>query len=248
MLRVRESTGKKLEPEEEKEEIVSFWKAIYQQHPNNIQDVWNDEIKKKYEETIQTEEEAESCFPSHLRDLMDMALPHRQGMSRMAPIQINSEDVKKAVSAMKNKTAPCPDKLKPELYKALVSTATGLEALTKCLQIELENNTKTESWKTSLMKMIPKTRKPTAKDLRPIALTNISYKLFMSILKTKIEQHLEEKDEMQELQVGFTSGRRIEDNLFILCYCVETVFGGRSHSTWLPLTTKRHLIQLTELR
>ena len=222
-INLYDSTGKKLEPEEEKEEMVSFWKAVYQQHPNNIQDVWNDEIKKKYEETIQTEE-AEPCFPSHLRELMDMALPHRQGMSRMAPIQINSEDVKKAVSAMKNKTAPGPDKLKPELYKALVSTATGLEALTECLQIELENNTKPESWKTSKTKMIPKTRKPTAKDLRPIALTNISYKLFMSILKTKIEQHLEEKDEMLELQAGFTSGRRIEDNLFILRYCVENSF------------------------
>ena len=46
----------------------------------------------------------------------------------------------------------------------------------------------------------------------------------MSILKTKIEEHLKENDEMLEIQAGFTNGGKIEDNLFLLRYCVEDSF------------------------
>lgn len=69
--------------------------------------------------------------------------------------------------------------------------------------------------------MIPKKSKPEAKDLRPIALTNYSYKIFMAILKDKIENHLRSNREIKENQAGFTAGARIEDNLFIMQYCVE---------------------------
>ena len=45
-----------------------------------------------------------------------------------------------------------------------------------------------------------------AKDLRPIALTNVSYKLYMSLLKEKLEQYLERTEETLEIQAGFTKG------------------------------------------
>ena len=66
--------------------------------------------------------------------------------------------------------------------------------------------------------MVPKTRKPAAKELRPIALTNVSYKLFMSILINKIEEHPKENDELLEIQAEFTKAGRVEDNLFLLRY------------------------------
>ena len=47
-----------------------------------------------------------------------------------------------------------------------------------------------ESWDTSKTVLVPKTKKPTVKDLRPIALINSTYKLFMGILKTKIDHHI----------------------------------------------------------
>ena len=51
--------------------------------------------------------------------------------------------------------------------------------------------------------MIPKIKKPQMKDLRPIALINIPYKICAGILKEKIETH---------------------DNLFILNYCIEKTY------------------------
>ena len=65
------------------------------------------------------------------------------------------------------------DGLKPELYKVMVKNEKCLQVLTACFQEELNKESMPTEWKASQTKMIPKTTKPTAKDLRPIALTNI---------------------------------------------------------------------------
>ena len=48
-------------------------------------------------------------------------------------------------------------------------------------------NEKPANWKISRTKMIEKKKKPTAKDLRPLALTNVSYKIFMALIREEIE-------------------------------------------------------------
>ena len=73
----------------------------------------------------------------------------------------------------------------------------------------------------SKTKLILKVMKPTSEKLRPIALTDISYKLFMKIQGTEIDQHIKDNNEQLEQQAGFTKGSQIEDNLFILQYCIE---------------------------
>ena len=50
--------------------------------------------------------------------------------------------------------------------------------------IQKENNIPA-SWNTSKTVLVQK-KKPTVKDLRPVALTNATYKLFMGIVKTKL--------------------------------------------------------------
>ena len=64
----------------------------------------------------------------------------------------------------------------------------------------------------------------TAKQLRPIALTDVSYKLFMTIIGKKIDAHLLENHEKLDTQAGFTTGSMIEDNLFTMQYCIERSF------------------------
>ena len=67
--------------------------------------------------------------------------------------------------------------------------------------------------------------KPTVNDLRPIiALTNATYKLFMGILKTKIEHHFRYIKEKSEVQIRFTKKCRISDNLIVLDYCAKEYF------------------------
>ena len=73
--------------------------------------------------------------------------------------------------------------------------------------IRKENNIPA-SWYTSKTVLIPKNKKLTMKDLRTIALTNATYKLFMEILKTKIEHHIRYIKEESEVQAGFIKNRR----------------------------------------
>ena len=80
---------------------------------------------------------------------------------------------------------------------------------------------KIKSWGKSNTRLIPKVNKPTAKQLNPIALSDVSYKLFMTIIGKKIDANLLENHEKLDTQAGFTTGSMIEDNLFTLQYCIE---------------------------
>ena len=72
--------------------------------------------------------------------------------------------------------------------------------------------------------MLPKSKKLTAVQLRPIALTDSSYKIFMALIKSRVEKHLCNNELYNDMQAGFTEKRRIEDNLFILHECKEISF------------------------
>ena len=70
--------------------------------------------------------------------------------------------------------------------------------------------------------MIPKTRHPKAKDLRLIALTNVGYKLMMSVIRNSLEDRIIKNRLAKETQAGFTE-KRIGNNIFLL-NCIEKSF------------------------
>ncbi|XP_064090773.1 uncharacterized protein LOC135204540 [Macrobrachium nipponense] len=110
------------------------------------------------------------------------------------------------LSKLKAKEAADPDGIKPELYKALMKSKTCIEVLVRCYNKELEIKEKPESWKKSRAKMTEKKRKPKAKDLRPIALLDILYKVFMMLIKDEIEAHLRLNEEDHECQADSQEG------------------------------------------
>ena len=76
--------------------------------------------------------------------------------------------------------------------------------------------------------MLSKKRRPGVSDLRPIALTEVSYKVMMRVLKDKIESHIKENGMKLDEQAGFTEGGDIVVNLLILQECVrQTYRAGR---------------------
>ena len=79
----------------------------------------------------------------------------------------------------------------------------------------MEKGNVPKGWKTSRTIMVSKRIKPHHKDYRPISLTNEDYKIFTSLVKDKIVDHIKQVEEESKFQSGFTEGRRLEDNLFI---------------------------------
>ena len=86
---------------------------------------------------------------------------------------------------------------------------------------------KPDSWGESKTAMIGKNRKPRVDQIRFLTMTEVGYKIFMSILGGKIEIHLEENGLGWDNQTWFSKSGRVEDNLFILQHIVEKTYRNR---------------------
>ena len=75
--------------------------------------------------------------------------------------------------------------------------------LQTALQNIIDKDLKIKSWEKSYTRLISKVKKPTAKQMRPIALTDVSYKLFIKILGKKIASHILENNKRMETQAWF---------------------------------------------
>ena len=120
--------------------------------------------------------------------------------SKLYRIHITTDDVTQQIRKIKERKSAGPDGIKiiGNDIKCINSLAESMNKI-----ITKEDNIP-ESWYTSRTVLLPKTKKPTVKDLRPIALTNATYKLFLGILKTQIEHHIRYIQEESEVQAGFT--------------------------------------------
>ena len=103
---------------------------------------------------------------------------------------------------VKMNKATGPDNIKGELYRALEEGKMCVKSLQKIFQNIIDRDLKIKSWEKSNTLLITKVNKPTAKQLRPIALTDVSYKQFMSLIGKKSDAHLlgnHEKLDTQEV-------------------------------------------------
>ena len=211
-----------------------YWTEIYRRYENNTDDIWNEETKEVYQEVIDQEKKdkdvirhGNSKFPSALREHFDCQLRIKSTVHPMEDPHITRNEVRTYMKKIKKKKATGPDKLKGELYSVLEQSELCVMTLRNILQSIMDNDTKVDAWEKSDTKMIPKTKKPTAAQFRPIALTDVSYKLYMTIQGKKIDKHILDNNMQMETQAGFTKGSQIEDNLFILQYCIEQNFRRR---------------------
>ena len=248
-LRIYGEDGVELERGEVEEEIKGFWNGVYRKHRNDIEKVWNTEIKEAYtreyeqikkdieqNQAVKLEDinelravgwqHAETCG-KEVREHMEMARRAKEGIIYLEEESIKEDRVIKCINRMKNKKAVGTDKIKSELYKELAKSAALTKVLVEELGAVLETGRVPEGWRESRTVMLPKTSKPKANELRPIALTNVGYKLMMAVIRISIEEHVRINGISKETQAGFTEGSRIENNLLILRYCVENTYKMR---------------------
>ena len=164
-------------------------------------------------------------IPQDIAEHMDVLKIQYRGDEikyRMEITKIEQQEIIQSLKKLKNGKQPGPDRMKAEIYRWMIDSEICLRTLGKCFNGVLYWGTPPEYWKKSRTIMIPKTKKPKVAEFRPIALTNVEYKIFMNIVKEKIVQRLSENNEINCMQMGFTRGRRLEDNLFMLVYCLRS--------------------------
>ena len=147
--------------------------------------------------------------------------PLKEYTQPMNSMIISVDDVKKQLKKLKSNKQPGPNKLKGEIYKWLIDSDYCLAAFVDALNEINRTGSVPEQWKVSKTVLIPKTNKPTVKQLRPICLTDVSYKIYMALCRDKLVDHLKENSQLSEFQAGFCAGRRVEDNIFLLKYCID---------------------------
>ena len=234
VVKIYDENGEELKGELLSRDLECFWKTIYQRHGNDIKKIWHEKKIIEYEKQIQPEQETKIInindngalkkVDFKLREHLDAAIPVPHHIVPMKDHEITLKEVQEQIKRAKEGKSPGPDGIKIELIKALQDSNTCLLELTKCYNEIIRTGVKESKWSESNTKLISKMRKPTVEDLRPIALTDVTYKLFMGILKEKVEHYLKQNGLINELQAGFTRGRRITDNLFLLQHCVERTF------------------------
>ena len=137
---------------------------------------------------------------------------------------ITEKEVEGKIKKIKKDKAAGSDNIKPEYIKVIGESKEGIEIITESFNKITYDKEVPEKWKESKTKLIPKNNKPKIKDFRPLAMTNIQYKLYLGIMKDRIEDHLKINNLQKENQMGFTKGYRIEFNHMIIQYLVD---GGR---------------------
>ena len=107
---------------------------------------------------------------------------------RMEISRIERQEIINTLRRLKNGKRPGTDGMKAEIYRWILDSET-LKTPEKCFNCVLCWGSPRQYWRKSrTVRFQNKTAK--AKEFRPITLTNVEYKIFMSAAKEKIVQHL----------------------------------------------------------
>jgi len=220
------------EESEEKSVMIEAWKQIYQMGENSIEEVWNEVRKEEYEEKRREDmikEEDERVRRARSAETGMLYVGRVQGIqSSMEEVVFTKENLVKRLRKLKNGKKAGPDGLRGEIYKAMQNSDTCINTMLNAFNSCIENKTLGAGWNKSITKMIPKDKKPKAEQHRPIALTNVGYKLYMGMIGDRLAEQRMCDVRVENLQAGFTVGRRLEENLFMLGYCVEESYRSKN--------------------
>lgn len=125
--------------------------------------------------------------------------------------QFVMDELKEAGNKMKTGKAPGPDGIPPEAIKICVREIP--EILLRVTNELLQLQQFPDEWKVARLVLIWKPGKPIedATSFRPLCMLNVICKLYESMIKTRIEKELEEKNGISKYQYGFRKGRSTID-------------------------------------
>ncbi|CAL4247906.1 unnamed protein product, partial [Meganyctiphanes norvegica] len=171
--------GEKVELLEARRTFFGDWRGILTLSENKADEIWTENEKTnriqgkvKVNKTIWIEEHLDMCRK------VDYTIRNME-----SPV-LGDSDIKDIIKDLKDNKSTGPDGIVMEVYKDLVNRDICREVLLECLNAVLTDDSVPENWTISRTKMIKKIKKPTTRDFRPIALTNVSYKILYDFYQT----------------------------------------------------------------
>jgi ribonuclease HI len=135
-------------------------------------------------------------------------------MNEALQAEYTAEEVKNALDGMGDLKAPGADGMPAIFFKRYWPTV-GEQVVNEVLHV-LRGGSIPEGWNETIVVLIPKVQNPEKlKDLRPISLCNVVYKLISKVLANRLKKIL--GDLISPNQSAFVPGRLISDNT-ILAY------------------------------
>ena len=143
--------------------------------------------------------------------------------------EITKSEVRKSISDLKKGKSPGPDNLLPEFFKCGID---NLEThITRIFNVILSTATYPTSWQQQLI--CPIFKKGDFSDpnnYRGICLMSIFSKIFLNIIRYRMENFCEANNILIHEQGGYSSGKWTIDNIFILqCHIRKALSRKRGH-------------------
>ena len=164
------------------------------------------EEQQRYYSTLYAHEDG-ICFDIPNSEQFIISKEHEQ----LCAEELNLSDLTKAVAELKNGKTPGMDGLPAEFYKMYWPKVGPL--LVDLVQYCYDNQVLPESTRLGVLNLIPKQGKDSRllKNLRPITLLNVDYKIIEKALAMKVDRVL--PDIINNDQSGFMKNRRIAANV-----------------------------------
>ena len=177
------------------------------------------EVLKQQEKFYRELYQKDDCEAFSYQNSTEICISHADRVS--ADTDFTEFEVKKAIKGMNNGKTPGNDGIPVEFYKVFWNKINKL--LMAVIEEANFKNRLHESACTGVINLIPKQNKDTRilKNLRPITLLNVDYKIIEKILANRMQPLMEKIINID--QKGFMSNRKISANIRKICdiitYC-----------------------------
>ncbi|KAK6758218.1 hypothetical protein RB195_015814 [Necator americanus] len=169
-------------------------------------------------------------FYSDLFDSHVHLPPHHLREDGQVIQEVLPSEIRHAIMSVRNRTAPGPDRIRPQHLKSLSPVL--INTLARLFTRYLSECKVPKQWKTSKTVLLYKKGDPhDLGNYRPICLLSVIYKLFTRVVLNRIEKVLDEGQPCE--QAGFRNGISTIDHIHTVSKLIEV---SREHKMPLCLT------------